>query len=430
MTAESDKAVDKILEDSKSKFRFSLGDEYTYNGNDYIYGEHILEVLEIAEQFPHCMHANNCVAIVNGKEPKTTQGIKELNRAALAAQVLANPAVMAAATSLMSAIPGVDKAIEAVKGVVKQTAAKIPGKSGPASDIVNKITQVNTLMKTAVASPAGAIFSQVTSQLMQGIPSGGTGAPPANSSSLQQELQKLMALANDKKAYVAQFNRMTKLFPQVDINKLVAMASNAINNKNPQALMAAIPQMLSLAGGAMKMLGGMGGSKHPDKLPQKEKKIPPKEKAKPLVQPKNLFAPAAGGGNAAALAEPVSSLLGIASTVIPNLNQISPSAQKTSAGEQKLTATANTTSHGSGQYEQIKQDDNAVKMLELAHQIEVLQNEIDDEVDLETITTKTEAQLKEIYPALNETTTVLELLVAIREWEDKKIIEEEIERQA
>ena len=58
-------------------------------------------------------------------------------------------------------------------------------------------------------------------------------------------------------------------------------------------------------------------------------------------------------------------------------------------------------------------------MLELSYEIETLQAEISDMVDVEKITTRTEADLRSIYPALDETTTVVELLTAIEEWETK-----------
>jgi hypothetical protein len=417
MTVETDKLIDQYLIDNKINFKYEIGDEYKWNGQLYTYGEHIIPIMDIVEQYPHCMYANNCIAIVKGETPKPTQTIKESHRQSLAQQILANPAALAQAANILSQIPGIDKAIESVKGAIKKVADQVPGKSGPASDIVNKVNQVNALMKSAVASPAGAIFSQVASQLMQGIPEGGTGNPPSNSNSLQQELQKLMADVNNPTAYAAQFSKMSAMFPQVDINKLVAMAANAVKNKNPQALMASMPQLLALGGGLMKMLGAQ--SKHPEKLPKKEKKTPKAEDPKKLVEPKNLFAPSAAASGMATLNGTVGSLIGIAATVVSNMNQIAPSPQKTSAGDQKLTATANTVYHGSGQHQPITQDDNAVKMLELSHDIETLQAEISDMVDVEKITTRTEADLRSIYPALDETTTVVELLTAIEEWETK-----------
>jgi len=418
MTVETDKLIDQYLIDHKINFKYEIGDEYKWNGQLYTYGEHIIPIMDIVEQYPHCMHANNCIAIVKGKTPKPTQTIKESHRQSLAQQIIANPAALAQAANLLSQIPGIDKAIEAVKGTIKKVADQVPGKSGPASDIVNKVNQVNALMKSAVASPAGAIFSQVASQLMQGIPEGGTGAPPpAGSNTLQQELQKLMTVANNPNAYAAQFKKMAAMFPQVDINALVAMAAHSVKNKNPQALMAAMPQLISMAGGLMKMMGAQ--SKHPEKLPKKEKKTPKAEDPKKLVEPKNLFAPSAAASSMATLNGTVGSLISIAATVVSNMNQIAPSPQKTSAGDQKLTATANTVYHGSGQHQPITQDNNAVKMLELSHEIETLQAEISDMVDVEKITTRTEADLRAIYPALDETTTVAELLTAIEEWEAK-----------
>lgn len=421
MSAETDKLIDEYLR-SRNVPLLGLGDEYIWDGKTHIYCEHLFPILDIAEQYPQCMHANNCFAIVRDQQPKLTQPIKENNRLALAAQIAANPATFSALSGLMSQLPGIDKAVDAVKTVINNTAKQVPGKSGPAADIVNKITQVNALMNTALKGPTSLIFSTIISNLAKGFPEGGTGKLPANTSTLQQELQKLIASANNPTAYGAQFNRMAAMFPQVNINNLAAMASHSIGKKNPQALIAAIPQLASLAGSALKMLGN--GTKHATEQPQPEKKVPPAPKPKPLIEPKNLFAPSAGGSSGAMLNGPVGALMGIAATVVSNFNQMSPSPQTTSAGTQKLTGTANTVYHGSGQYQPIQQDKRAQEMLELSYEIEQLQSEISNSVDLEKITTRTEAELREIYPALNESTTVAELIVAIEEWETNKYIKE------
>ena len=76
MTVETDKLIDQYLIDNKINFKYEIGDEYKWNGQLYTYGEHIIQIMDIVEQYPHCMHANNCIAIVKGETPKPTQTIK------------------------------------------------------------------------------------------------------------------------------------------------------------------------------------------------------------------------------------------------------------------------------------------------------------------------------------------------------------------
>ena len=132
MTVETDKLIDQYLIDNKINFKYEIGDEYKWNGQLYTYGEHIIPIMDIVEQYPHCMYANNCIAIVKGETPKPTQTIKESHRQSLAQQILANPAAIAQAANILSQIPGIDKAIESVKGAIKKVADQVPGKSGPA----------------------------------------------------------------------------------------------------------------------------------------------------------------------------------------------------------------------------------------------------------------------------------------------------------
>jgi len=341
-----------------------------------------------------------------------------------AASNLANLAGAAPILGQLASLPavGLDKAMEAVKGQIKATEAKLPFKTGKASDITSKVNQVvKTVIAADVRGPASIIFSIIKSNLLKGIPEGGTSNPTGAGSRLADEAKKLVAAAPNKAAYEAQFKRMAVEFPEMNINNVALQAANMVRKGNPSAFSSAFPNMMKLAGGLLKLLGKP--SKHPDKLPEPEKKTKPAPKPEPLVQPKNLFAAAAGASTMGTLMGTVSSLMGIVATVASNFNQMSPSPQLTSAGPQKLTGTANTATWGSGQFgkpavppEQIIID----KQMEMSTEIETLTAEILSECDLEKITSKSMEEIMVIYPQYNESTTVLELLVAINEYEKKQ----------
>jgi len=429
MSANTDIAYEKFLKDNKYP-ELSIGDEYYWKGTQYTYREDLIPVIEIAEAYPYAMHANNCLKIVDRLEPDRLQSINEQIRLALDAQARKNANTVA--NMQKTPKPGLDFYVEAVKKVIDLVQKQVPGKSGAASSIISKISTVNTLMNTALKGPGSTIFSAITSNLMKGIDSDNGGSSGIASSnnviSLQTEVIQLVAVANNKPAYAKQHARIANNFPQVDVNNIARMATNAVKNKQPSALMQALPLLMTGASIGLKMLGA--ASKHPDKLPQPEKKTPPAEKPKKLIEPKNLFSSSAGGSSMGTLMGSVGSLMQIASTITNNLNQMKTSAALTSGGTQKLTATANTTAWGSGQYAKVISiyDENMKKQLELLEKIEELQADISASADLEKITSKTEAELRAIYPQLNESTTVVELLDAIEAYE-KQQIESTIKQQ-
>lgn len=457
MSAETDLLWEQYLKDNGYP-EAVIGETYIYNGVQYVYKEDGARIVEIVDNYPQLINQVNCIRILNNQPPLITQTINEsvrieiLKALAETGTNAAIPALQSAgvssavisaikplsqnalsmlggASSMLQAInslplPGVDKLLTAVRGQIKATEAKLPFKTGKASDIVTKVNQVvQGVLPSDVKGPASLIFAVIRSNLLAGIPDGGTTNPSGAGSRLADEARKLVAAAPVRPAYEAQFRKMALEFPEMNINAVGLQAArslkSATNSGNPSAFMAALPNLMKLASGAMKLLGKM--SKHPDKLPQKEPKTKPAPKPKPLVEPRNLFAAAAGASSMGTLLGTVSSLMGIIATVASNINQMSPSPQTTSAGPQKLTGTANTVTWGSGQFNREEDAQLALinKELELSTKIEQLTTEILAEVDLEKITSKSMAEILEIYPQYNEGTTVIELYQAILDYEQR-----------
>ena len=113
----------------------------------------------------------------------------------------------------------------------------------------------------------------------------------------------------------------------------------------------------------------------------------------------------------------VSSLMNMMAT-LPNLNNLlGKSPATTSLSPQKLDCTANVYSWGTGQYQAIPEFDITNKQMELSEKIETLTADILSSANLALIYTKDYQTILKIYPEYNESTTVVELLDAIRQYE-------------
>jgi len=304
---------------------------------------------------------------------------------------------------------------------------------GNPANVVNTIKTDVAKVQSFLTNPTAAIPLSIAQNLLAGVAAGGAAAAAmAAGPKFPDEIKKLINAAGNPKEFAAIYKSIATQFPELDIDKALKVALLAMKAGKTNSLNAILPSMIAgkLASLAVsKLLSGMGTTKVPKKEPEKEPKVKKTEKPKKLIQQKNLFASVAAGaatgaGAASGLLAPISQIMNYMSTVKPETYLITPSPEKTSAGDQKLNGTANTASFGSGQnaINITEEDRNIQKILELAEKIEQLAAEINlelDDFDLDRILSKDEAFLKSIYPEYNEQTTLIEIIQAVKDYEER-----------
>jgi hypothetical protein len=306
--------------------------------------------------------------------------------------------------------PGLDAPVEAVKNIINQTTQQIPGISGPATQITQKIVQVNALINMAAKGPTSLIFGAIKSNFLADIP--GIGEL-ASQISLPSEMANLASLAANPIAFAAKAAGIQAQFPMVNVN---AMANDLIRSAatgRPPNVTAMIPNMVMTGAGILKMLAGPGKTPVKDaKAPQKIAKPP---KPKEAVEMKNLFAEGAAGSALSTLTQPLSAFMGLMST-IPNMsNQVADTAAKNAIAN-KLNTTANSVNWGSGGYgRNTEQEAKEKKRLELCAKIEKNTTELFDMVDYSKLTQYSYQDLIKKYPRIKPTMTVAEALTIIDE---------------
>lgn len=428
MTAESDKIIDQQRIDA-GLAPLNFGDIYTLDGTSYVYKDYAEYIVDLIDTYPEFIHANNCIRIVDGNQPKTTQLVVESTRLAILAELSKN---IQASTELKAlAAFGISTALGSVTSLMKNFKSSLP-LDNPAN-IVNTISQDVSKISSFLTSPTATIPLSIAKNLMSGIPAGGTAAAAmAAGPKFPDEIKRLINAAGTPTLFASIWKSIATQFPELDINKTLLIALLAMKNGKTNSLNAILPAMIAgkLAGLAVsKLLSGMGTTKLPKKTPEKEPKVKKTKKPKKLIQQKNLFASVAAGatagaGAASGLLAPISQIMNYMSTVKPDTYLITPSPEKTSAGDQKLNGTANNASFGSGQnaINITEEDRNIQKILELSEKIEQLAAEINlelDDFDLDRILSKDEAFLKSIYPEYNEQTTLIEIVQAVKDYEER-----------
>jgi hypothetical protein len=352
--------------------------------------------------------------------------------------------------------PGLSGPMEAFKGAMNGVMKQLPIKAAGAADIVNKIATVKTIMNIGLKGPGSLIFAALKGNLLSDIP----GADALkNVVNLQSQVSGMMgAVSQGPAAFAAQAASIHSQFPMINVNaiatKMIAgTVASSLGSAMNQAIGGAagnivggiaggvaakalgaggigsiaaglagagfnvnsmIPNMNLSPGGIMKMLPIPGivptkNAADPEKTNKPPDPLPP-------VRPKNLFAEAAAGSAISDLTKPLSQFIGIASTIAPQLNMISDTAAKTSAGTQKLGPNANTVNWGSGGY---GYDKTAAaqekKRMELSAKIEKHTTELMAMVDYGKLTQYSYPDLIKKYPRIKPTMTVVEALGIIEE---------------
>ena len=306
--------------------------------------------------------------------------------------------------------PGLDAPVEAVKNIINQTTQQIPGISGPATQITQKIVQVNALINMAAKGPTSLIFGAIKSNFLADIP--GIGEL-ASQISLPSEVANLASLAANPIAFAAKAAGIQAQFPMINVNAIAGDLIKSAAGGSPPNIAAMIPNMALSAAGLMKMLPGPGKTPVKDaKAPQKIAKPP---KPKDAVEMTNLFAEGAAGSALSTLTQPLSAFMGLMSS-IPNMsNQVADNAAK-NAISNKLNTTANTVNWGSGGYgRNTEQEAKEKKRLQLCAKIEKNTVELFDMVDYSKLTQYSYQDLIKKYPRIKPTMTVAEALTIIDE---------------
>lgn len=306
--------------------------------------------------------------------------------------------------------PGLDAPVEAVKNAISQVTGQIPGISGPATQITQKIGQVNALINMAARGPTSLIFSAIKSNFLSDIP--GIGEL-ASQISLPSEVANLASLAANPIAFAAKAAVIQAQFPMVNVNAIAGDLVRSAASGRPPNIAAMIPNMALSAAGLMKMLPGPGKTPVKDaKAPQKIAKPP---KPKEAVQMKNLFAEGAAGSALSTLNQPLSSFMGLMSTIPNPSNRVADTPAKTALGN-KLNAASNTANWGSGGYGKNNQlAEQERKRLEYSAKIEKNTAELLEMVDYTKLTQYSYQDLIKKYPRITGTMTVAEALTIIEE---------------
>lgn len=310
--------------------------------------------------------------------------------------------------------PGLDGPISAVTGAIKGLVGSLPIKAGGAADIVNKILVVKSLMKAGVPG----LLATVGSNLLSDIPGADALASAVN---LQSQVASLAGLAGNPIAFAAQAALMQQQFPMINMNKLAAKmiagaAIGALGGKGFN-INGMVPNLAIMAGSML--LKALPGKTPTRDAPRVIKTPKPPKPVKP-IQLRNLFAEAAAGSAISTLTQPLSSFMGLMSSVAPAALMVASTAAATSAGRQKLNTNANTVNWGSGGYgrnnELVAQENKRIKMTELIerHTAELLAS-----TDYSKLTKYSYPDLIKKYPKITPNMTVIEALAVIEETDKK-----------
>jgi len=383
---------------------------YTYQGTDKTADM----IDEMVRDYPDLVNKDNAVRMLKNPAGFTPPKF-QLDPTITSALATASAAKALSGLAQNFLPPGLDAPMEAVKQAVGNVLNQLPGKSGSAASIGLKIAQVNALVNLAAKGPGALIFSVVGSKLLSDIPSIGD---IASQISLPSEVAKLAQAASNPIAFAAQAASIATKFPLINVNSL---ANKMIQQAGSGAsIISLVPNMSSLAGGAMKMLPTPG--KTPTKDAEKPQKTANPPKPKKPIELKNLFAEGAAGSAMSTLNQPISQFMGIVSTIAPQNNMIADSAPKTSYGDQKLTQNANTVNWGSGGYGRNNEKaELEKKRLEISAKVEKHTKELLEMVDYNKLTKYSYAELRNKYPQITPNTTVVEALHII-EVADKAIV--------
>lgn len=313
--------------------------------------------------------------------------------------------------------PGLDAPVEAVKNIINQTTQQIPGISGPATQITQKIGQVNALINMAAKGPTSLIFGAIKSNFLSDIPG---LSDIASQISLPGEIANLASLAANPIAFAAKAAGIQGKFPMVNVNAIAGdLIKSAAGGAIPNVA-SMVPNMALSASGLLKMLPGPGKTPVKDaKGPQKIAKPP---KPKEAIEMKNLFAESAAGSALSTLKQPLSAFMGLMSTV-PNMsNQVADTPAKNAVAS-KLNTTANSVNWGSGGYgRNTEQEAIEKKRIELSAKIEKNTSELLEMIDYSKLTQYSYQDLIAKYPRIKPTMTVAEALTIIDEDDTKAAI--------
>jgi len=459
--------VDQVSQDYKIATAFPdavPGQMYTINGQQLMYkgADKIQDMIDdLSMKHPEMLNTQNAAAMLAdplGFKPPTFQldpgiakGLNTLNAAAQltgaasnlagAASNIAGAAGLAGAAGALGGAagalggvanalggglssltglakgfvpPGLDGPMEAIKGAVGKVTAGIPGLPGGegiaaasagAHAIAGQIASVKAHLTAQVKGPAAALFKAVNGNLLSDIP----GADALkNVVNLQSQVAGLAGLASNPIAFAASAAGIASKFPMINVNAIASKLISGAASGAAMNLNTMIPNM-NLAGGVMKMLPIPG--KTPTANAIKPQKTANPAKPVKALQMKNLFAEAAAGGTLATLTQPLSSFMGMMSTIAPQTNLINSGPAKTSYGDQKLTSNANTVNWGSGGYgrnETLAAQEQ--KRLELTAKIEKHMAELEQMTDYSKLTSMSYADMKKKYPQIKSNTTVAEAL--------------------
>jgi len=339
-----------------------------------------------------------------------------------------------------------NKNIEAVEATRKQGQSKAPAgsdKNGMPTDAAAAAKSFENIAKTvsSLQSALPAVTSILRSNIFSDVTSSEqTNPQTGNLIKLHDLIRQMATLIKNPVAFANQAQYISQLFPIINVN-VIARELILASLGNVPFHLDRVPNLVIGTDDAAKQNntpagGGGGGKQNPlaaligllggmmpkmGKLPTKNAKPAPAPKklpeAKDPLKIKNLFAESAGAGAMNNLTQPVSSLMNMMAT-LPNLNNLlGKSPATTSLSPQKLDYTANVYSWGTGQYQAIPEFDITNKQMELSEKIETLTADILSSANLALIYTKDYQTILKIYPEYNESTTVVELLDAIRQYE-------------
>ena len=314
--------------------------------------------------------------------------------------------------------PGLDGPIQAIGGLVSGSLlSALPFKTSGAASIatqgLTKIVAVKALLNTTIKGPGSLIFAAIGSNLLADVVSKAAAGAGIN---LQSEMASLAGLAANPIAFAAKAAGIQAAFPMLNVNAMAAnmlagAALGALGGKGFN-LNSMIPNMV--AGAVASLLPIPGKTPVMDAMRPRE--TPPPPTPRQPAQMRNLFAEGAAAASMSTLNRPLSSFMGLMSTVAPAAMLVADSATKTSLGNQKLIGNANTANWGSGGYgRNTAQEAREKKRLELSSQIETKTQDLLSSVDYSKLKKYSYADLIKKYPRIKPTSTVIEALAIIEE---------------
>ncbi len=311
---------------------------------------------------------------------------------------------------------GLDGPIQAIGGLINGSLLsalpfKLSGAASIATQGLGQIVAVKALLTSAIKGPGSLIFAAIGSGLLSDVVS-----KAASAVNLQSEMAGLAALASNPIAFAAKAAGIQAAFPMLNVNAMAAnmlagAALGALGGKGFN-LNSMIPNMV--AGAVASLLPLPGKTPVFDARRPRETPAPPKPKQP--AQMRNLFAEAAAASAMVTLAKPISSYMGLMSSVAPAAVLVADGPAKTSMGNQKLIGNANTVNWGSGGYGRNNEMETMErKRLELSSQIETKTQDLLSSVDYSKLTRYSYSDLIKKYPRIKPTTSVIEALAIMEE---------------